>query len=81
MNETQEKNQNLESELVGYVRRSNAGGALKINICASAFEKARRYVSQDGSEYVGLVISLDKVRAVIEGEREVTSVCQLVEAA
>ena len=71
----------VDSELVGYVRRSNAGGALKINICANAFEKARRYVSADGNEYVGLVISLDKIRAVIDGEREVTSVCQLVEAA
>ena len=71
----------VDSELVGYVRRSNAGGALKINICADAFEKARRYVSADGNEYVGLVISLDKVKAVIEGDREVTSICQLVEAA
>lgn len=69
----------VDSELVGYVRRSRAGGALKINICAQAFEKARRYVSQDGQEYVGLMVSLDKVRSVIDGEREVTSVCQLVE--
>ena len=70
-----------ESELIGYVRRSNAGGAIKINICASAFDKARRYVSQDGNEYVGLVISADKLRMILNGEREVTSVCQLVDAA
>jgi len=80
-NETSNGTGQLESELIGYVRRSNAGGALKINISANAFEKARRYMSQDGSEYVGLVVSLDKVRSVIEGDREVTSVCQLVEAA
>ena len=82
--EKNEKNENqktgsVESELVGYIRRSHAGGALKINICATAFEKARRYMSQDGNEYVGLVVSLDKMRSVIDGERAVTSVCQIVD--
>lgn len=70
-----------ESELVGYVRRSRSGGALKISISADAFQRSRRYVSQDGHEYVGLVVSLDKVRSVMNGEREVTSVCQIVDGA
>lgn len=70
-----------ESELVGYIRRSRSGGALKISISADAFQRSRRYVSQDGHEYVGLVVSLDKVRQVMEGAREVTSVCQIVEGA
>jgi len=68
----------VESDLVGYARRSIAGGAIKINICATAFEKARRYMSQDGNEYVGLVVSLDKLKSVIDGERTVVSICQLV---
>ena len=75
------KKTQMESELVGYIRRSNAGGALKINLCVQVIEKARRYMSQDGNEYIGLVVSLDKVKSVIDGDREVTSVCQLVDAA
>lgn len=71
----------VESELIGYVRKSKTGNALKLNIAKDAFENANTYSSQDGSEYVQLVARIDKVVEIIEGEREVTSLCQIVDSA
>ena len=53
MNENEPK-----SNLVGYVRRSNAGGAIKVSINSDAFSDCETYVTSDGQEYVPLVISL-----------------------
>jgi hypothetical protein len=65
------------SVLIGYVRKSRGGSALKVNISAQAFEKAQRYMSKSGEEFVGLVVNLDRLKEVISGEREVTSICQI----
>ena len=67
----------VESELVGYVRKSRNGNALKLSISAEAFDDAQRYLSQDGKEYVGLIISLAKVQEVLDDSRDVTSICQI----
>lgn len=69
-----------ESQLIGYVRKSNNGGALKMSIDAEAFTKAERYKSQDGREFVQLIANADKIGQILEGDREVTSLCQLVES-
>jgi len=79
---TQQKNeQNQEgmtsSLLVGYARRSNAGGALKLSINTSAIADCDTYTTSDGQTYVPLVISLQALLKVIEGERPVTTVSQL----
>lgn len=62
------------ARLIGYVRRSNAGGAIKISINKGAFEECTSYTTSDGQEYIPLVISLSALRRVIEGERAVTTV-------
>lgn len=67
------------STLVGYARKSANGGAIKMSISSEAFTAAQKYASKDGKEYVNLVINLAKMQEVINGERAVTSVCQLVE--
>ena len=68
-----------QSQLVGYVRKSKGGGALNLSIDAGAFAKAERFSGADGREFVSLIVNLDKVQDIIEGEREVTSLCQLVD--
>jgi hypothetical protein len=68
------------STLVGYMRKSTMGSALKMSISCEAFESARKYASKDGREYVNLVVNLSKAQEVINGDRAVTSVCQLVDA-
>jgi len=63
--------------LVGYARKSKKGKALKIDLGLEAFLTAQRYKGRDGKEYVGLVVNLSALRDVVEGRREVTSICQL----
>ena len=63
--------------LVGYVRRSNAGVALKVSINTAAFADCSTYMTSDGQAYVPLVISLAALNKVLDGERAVTTVSQL----
>jgi hypothetical protein len=67
------------SELMGYVRRSNNGKALKISINKEAFNKAESYTTQDGQEYVAMILRLDTVYQLIEGQKDVTNVTQITE--
>ncbi len=80
------KNQNENEEsgaeqtlLVGYVRKSNASGALKVSINTSAMADCSTYTTSDGQTYIPLVISLNALRKVLDGERSVTTVSQFVE--
>ena len=68
----------VKSELMGYVRRSNNGKALKISINTEAFNKAERYQTQDGQEFVAMVIRLDTIYQLIEGQKDVTNVTQIL---
>ena len=70
----------VESRLMGFVRRSRNGGAIKLSIANEAFSTAEKYQSSDGTEYVGMVINLNKLRNLLTGEQEVTAISQLVEA-
>ncbi len=76
-NET-EKAGVMPSLLVGYVRKSNAGGAIKVSINTNAFGDCETYTTADGQRYASLVISLGALRKVIDGERAVTTVSQLI---
>ena len=66
------------ARLIGYARKANAGGAIKISINKQAFEDCEAYITSDGQEYIPLVISLHALRKVIDGERAVTTVSQLI---
>ena len=76
-NETNE--QDATSMLVGYVRRSGAGGALKVSIDTEAIQACSTYTTSDGRAYVPLVISLRALQRVLDGERAVTTISQLVD--
>ncbi len=64
-------------DLIGYVRKGDRD--LKITLSVKALNKAQKYRSQDGEEYVTVIAKLDKVQAIIEEAREVTTVMQIVE--
>ncbi|MDP6741877.1 MAG: hypothetical protein QF807_00695 [Candidatus Thalassarchaeaceae archaeon] len=81
-NETQNENEETDEEttlLVGYVRKSNAGGALKLSINSSAFSDCSTYSTSDGQTYVPLIINLASLRRVLDGERAVTTVSQFID--
>ena len=60
--------------LVGYVRKSNSGGSIKLSINKQAFEDCEVYTTSDGQQYIPLTISLQALRRVIDGERAVTTI-------
>ncbi|MBV18407.1 MAG: hypothetical protein CMA56_00875 [Euryarchaeota archaeon] len=76
-NETNE--QDTTSMLVGYVRRSGAGGALKVSIDTEAIQACSTYTTSDGRAYAPLVISLRALQRVLDGERAVTTISQLID--
>ena len=68
-----------KSNLVGYVRKSNAGGAIKVSINSDALSDCNTYVTSDGQEYIPLVISLNALNKVLTGERVVTTISQIID--
>ena len=68
-----------KSNLVGYVRKSNAGGAIKVSINSDVLSDCNTYVTSDGQEYIPLVISLNALNKVLNGERVVTTISQIVD--
>ena len=68
-----------KANLVGYVRKSNAGGAIKVSINSDAIAECETYVTSDGQEYVPLVISLNALMKVFNGERVVTTISQIID--
>lgn len=65
------------SELVGFMKKSDTGRSMKINLSMEAIESCETYEGMDGSKFIELVINFDRVRQVMRGEREVTSICQV----
>ena len=68
-----------KTNLVGYVRKSNAGGAVKVSINTEAFTECETYVTSDGQEYVPLIISINALNKVLDGERVVTTISQMID--
>ena len=73
----QENQEETKSTLVGYARRSNAGGAIKLSINTTAFSDCATYVTSDGQAYVPLIIPINALQRVLNGERAVTTVTQI----
>lgn len=68
----------MKKQLIGYVRKKEK--VLTVNIDVEAFERAAKYASKDGRQFVSLTANADKVAGILDGEREVTSVCQEIES-
>tara|TARA_B100000925_G_scaffold281424_1_gene253201 strand:+ start:656 stop:970 length:315 start_codon:yes stop_codon:yes gene_type:complete len=68
---------NGNSTLVGFARKSNAGRAVKLSINTTSFQDCQTYVTSDGQTYVQLVVSLNALASVIDGSRAVTSINHL----
>ena len=77
--EPEGKNRNTNSILVGFVRKTNAGKELKLSINTSSFADCATYVTSDGQTYVQLIVSLNSISSVIEGNRAVTAINHLLD--
>ena len=75
--EVKKMNEEQFSKLIGYVRKSNAGGAMKVSINVDAFNECSPYTTADGQRYVPLTISINSLKKVLAGERALTTICNL----
>ena len=73
----EQENENMNTTLVGFVRKSNAGRAVKLSINTSAFQDCATYVTSDGQTYVQLIVSLNALNGIIEDTKAVTSINHL----
>ena len=73
----EQENENMNTTLVGFVRKSNAGRAVKLSINTSAFQDCATYVTSDGQTYVQLFVSLNSLNGIIEVTKAVTSINHL----
>tara|TARA_B100000963_G_scaffold326942_1_gene314356 strand:+ start:371 stop:589 length:219 start_codon:yes stop_codon:yes gene_type:complete len=62
--------------LVGYARKSNSGGQVKLSMNVNAFDNCETYTTSDGQTYVKLQISRAALEKVLRGERVVTTIVQ-----
>ena len=67
-----------ESLLVGYIRKSSVKHAIKLSINKSAFEDCVIYTTADGQRYVSLVIGISPLEKILRGERAVTTISQII---
>ena len=63
-----------KDELVGYVRKSDDGKALKLNILKSSLDEIPVVTGNDGVEYVSLLINISRIKMLLGDEHEITSV-------
>lgn len=62
--------------LVGYARKANGGGQVKLSLNVNAFKDCETYTTSDGQTYVPLQISLQALEKILRGERAVTTIVQ-----
>ena len=70
----------MESNLIGWLRKSNGGGAIKISIDKEALNAAETFETKDGKVFVQVIANLDRLSEVVSGDREVMAVNQLVDS-
>lgn len=73
----------MESEKVGFVRASKSGEAINVSIDLADFEKAKalKFPGKGDREYVRLVINKANLDKVMAGEKDVTTISQILDSA
>lgn len=65
--------------LVGYARKAGASGMLKLSINKQSFDKCHTYQTSDGQIYIPITLNLNELRKVLNGERAVIVISQVVD--
>ena len=65
-----------ENILLGYVRKSQRGGKIKLSINENAFKLCQTYKSSDGETWIPCEISIHALLKILNGEKYVSSIVQ-----
>jgi hypothetical protein len=71
---SQEKENEQNNLLVGYVRLSKNGGAVNLSVNVNAMAECKPYETADGEKYVSMTISKKALLALLAEEKQVTSI-------
>lgn len=63
-----EQGNETSTTLIGWARRSRAGGALKLSLHTESVTNCHSYTTADGTAYVPLVISIAALCRVLDGD-------------
>jgi len=71
-----------EMQLVGYIRQAHNGAFINgatITLCIDkkTFNKLTEKRTNDGREYVKLIVNSEKMKEILNGDREVTSIVHI----
>jgi len=64
--------------LVGYIRKSSVKHVVKVSINKQAFEECEIYTTSDGQKYVSLVININPLEKILNGEAAVSTISQII---
>jgi len=67
------------SKLIGFVRKTKTGRALRLNLSKEALDNAETYETSKGEVFLSVIVNLDGVMELISEEREFITVNQLIE--
>jgi hypothetical protein len=67
----------MKVELIGYVRMSRNGKALKVDLIVRNLNYNTAYQGKDGTWYIGGLINLGKLTDLLEGRRGVITLNQV----
>jgi len=68
----------MSSILVGYVRKTD-NGKMKVSLNTNALKDCTTYTTSDGQQYVVLVMLTSAIQKIINGERAVSTLSQIIE--
>jgi len=68
----------MSSILVGYVRKTD-NGKMKVSLNTDALKDCTTYTTSDGQQYVALVMLTSAIQKIINGERAVSTLSQIIE--
>lgn len=68
----------MSSILVGYVRKTD-NGKMKVSLNINALKDCTTYTTSDGQQYVVLVMLTSAIQKIINGERAVSTLSQIIE--
>ena len=63
-----EQENETSTTLIGWARRSRAGGTMKLSLHTEAVTNCHSYTTADGTAYVPMVIRIAALRRVLDGD-------------
>ena len=65
---------NAQLKTIGFIRKSNKGKALKLDLCMTELKTCKTYVGKDAKVCTTVILNIDSTRDIIVGSKNVARV-------